>query len=129
MAGGASDNRHAATNERSVAGRAPGVGPFVLASSCAAVAVLATALFFLLHHLGNQLPYDLAVQRLKADFESDRPDPGHANGYKTTLEHCMMSSAALAGARQASGARKNPSQEEPSAGEREGAPLAREGLI
>ena len=111
MAGGASDNRHAATNERSVAGRGPGVGPFALASSCAAVAVLATALFFLLHHLGNQLPYDLAAQRLKADFESDRPDPGHANGYKTMLEHCMMSSAALAGARQASGARKNPSLE------------------
>ena len=88
-----------------------GVHPFVLASSCAAVAVFATALFFLLHHLGNQLPYDLAVQRLKADFESDRPDPGHANGYKTTLEHCMMSSAALAGARQASGAGGTPHEE------------------
>ena len=116
---------NAATNEHHMAGHDPGVRPFVLASSCAVVAVLATALFFLLHHLGNQLPYDLAAQRLKADFESDRPDPGHANGYKATLEHCMMSSAALAGARRASGARKNPSQEEPSAGEREGEPLAR----
>ena len=125
MAGGAGDDGNAATDEHRVAGHGPGVRLLVLASSCAAVAVLATALFFLLHHLGNQLPYDLAAQRLKADFESDRPDPGHANGYKATLEHCMMSSAALAGARRASGARKNPSQEEPSAGEREGEPLAR----
>ena len=125
MAGGAGDDGNGATNEYRVAGHGPGIRLFLLASSCAAVAVLATALFFLLHHLGNQLPYDLAVQRLIADFESDRPDPGHANGYKTTLEHCMMSSAALAGARQASGARKSPSQEEPSAGEREGEPLAR----
>ena len=124
MAGGASDSRNAAINEHRVAGPGPGVRPFVLASSCAAVAVLATALFFLLHHLGNQLPYDLAVQRLKADFESDRPDPGHANGYKTTLEHCMMSSAALAGARRASeGAEaRSPRQEEPSAGSARGNP-------
>ena len=111
MAGGASDDGNAATNEHRVAGHGPGVRPFVLASSCAAVAVLATALFFLLHHLGNQLPYDLAAQRLKADFESDRPDPGHADGYKATLEHCMMSSAALAGARQASGEREPPHEE------------------
>ena len=129
MAGGAGDDGNGATNEYRVAGHGPGIRLFLLASSCAAVAVLATALFFLLHHLGNQLPYDLAVQRLIADFESDRSDPGHANGYKTTLEHCMMSSAALAGARQASGARKNPSQEEPSAGEREGEPLARKDAL
>ena len=102
---------NAATNEHHMAGHGPGVHPFVLASSCAVVAVLATALFFLLHHLGNQLPYDLAAQRLKADFESDRPDPGHANGYKATLEHCMMSSAALAGARQAGDARGTPHEE------------------
>ena len=131
MAGGAGDDGNAATDEHRVAGHGPGVRLLVLASSCAAVAVLATALFFLLHHLGNQLPYDLAAQRLKADFESARPDPGHANGYKSTLEHCMMSSAALAGARQASGAKGNPSQEEPSVGAarrrtaREGEPLAR----
>ena len=111
MAGGAGDDGNAATDEHHMAGHGPGVRPFVLASSCAAVAVLATALFFLLHHLGNQLPYDLAAQRLKADFESDRPDPGHANGYKATLEHCMMSSAALAGARQASGAGGTPHEE------------------
>ena len=84
---------------------APGARLFVLALSCAAVALLATALFFLLHHVGNQIPYDLAAQRFKAELESDRPDPGHAKGYKTMFEYCMVSSAVLAGARQAERAR------------------------
>ena len=84
---------------------------FMLASSCAAVALLATALFFLLHYVGNQLPYDLAVERFQAELESemdvrrpllhrlDRPDPGHARGYKNLYEYCEVSSAVLAGAR------------------------------
>ena len=102
MAGGASGNGNAATNEHHAAGYSLGVRLFVLALSCAAVALLATALFFLLHHLGNQLPYDLAAQRFKAEFESDRPDPGHAKGYKTMLEYCATSAGVLAGAKQAS---------------------------
>ena len=72
-----------------------------LVSSCAAVALLATALFFLLHHLGNRLPYDLAVERLNAESESDRPDEGHAKGYKPMFEYCEVSSAVLGGAREA----------------------------
>ena len=76
--------------------------PSRLVLACGAVALLATALFFLLHHLGNQLPHDLAMQRFKAEFESDlSPDPGYAKGYKTMYEHCEMSTAVLAGARQA----------------------------
>ena len=67
---------------------------------CAAIALLATAFFFLLHHLGNQIPFDLAAQRFKAEFESDRPDPGHAKGYKTMLEYCATSAGVLAGAEQ-----------------------------
>ena len=74
----------------------------LLVAACAAVALLATALFLLLHHLGNQIPYDLAAQRFKAEFESERPDPGHAKGYKVMVEYCAMSSGVLAGARQAS---------------------------
>ena len=102
MARRASGNGNAATDEHRVAGRAPAFRLFVRASSCAAIALLATAFFFLLHHLGNQLPHDLAAQRIKAEFTSDRPDPGHAKGYKAMVEHCMMSSAALAGAKLAS---------------------------
>ena len=77
--------------------------------ACAVVALLATALFFILHYVGNQLPHDLAMQRIKAEFESDRPDPGHAKYYKTMYEHCEMSAAVLAGARQASEATDNES--------------------
>ena len=81
--------------------------PSRLVPACGAVALFATALFFLLHHLGNQLPYDLAMQRFTAELESGRPDPGHAKGYKTMYEHCEMSAAVLAGARQASEAAGN----------------------
>ena len=70
-----------------------------LALACVAVAFLATASFFLLHHAGNQIPYDLAVQRFKAEMASDRPDEGHAKGYKSRHEYCEMSSAVTAGAR------------------------------
>ena len=68
-----------------------------LAKACAAVALLATASFFLLHHVGNQIPYDLAVQRFKAEMESDRPDEGHAEGYKGKYEYCEISGAVIAG--------------------------------
>ena len=83
--------------------------PSRLVPACGAVALFATVLFFLLHHLGNQLPYDLAMQRFKTELESNRPDPGHAKSYKTMYEHCEMSAAVLAGARQASRAAGNES--------------------
>ena len=71
----------------------------VLAPSCVAIALLATALFFFLHHIGNQLPYDLAVERFAEELASARPDEGHAKRYKSRYEYCEMSSAVLAGAR------------------------------
>ena len=92
----------AAIDEHRVAGRALPARLFVLAASCAAIALLATALFFLLHHVGNQLPYDLAVERFKAEQESDRPDEGHAKGYKTWHEYCLVANAVLGGSRQTS---------------------------
>lgn len=101
MADGTSGDRNAATNEHP-AGYAPTVRLFVFALSCAAVALLATACFFFLHHVGNQLPHDLAVQRLAAELESNRPDKGVAEGYKTEYEHCEMSAAVLAGSAGAS---------------------------
>ena len=70
----------------------------VLVPSCVAIALLATALFFFLHHIGNQLPYDLAVERFAEELASARPDEGHAKGYKSMFEYCQMSSAVLAGA-------------------------------
>ena len=68
---------------------------------CAAAALfglLATALFFALHHAGNQIPYDLAQQRFKAEFAADHPDEGHAKGYKSRFEYCELSASVMAGA-------------------------------
>ena len=75
--------------------------PYRLAWSCAVVALFATAFFFLLHHVGNQLPSDLAMERFRAELESDRPDPGHAKGYKGMYEYCELSGIVMAGARRA----------------------------
>ncbi len=75
--------------------------PYRLCWSCAAVALLATAFFFLLHHVGNQLPYDLAAQRFQVESESDRPDPGHAKDYKGMYEYCELSGIVMAGAMRA----------------------------
>ncbi len=68
---------------------------------CAAAALFglfATALFFALHHAGNQIPYDLAQQRFKAEFAADHPDEGHAAGYKSQFEYCELSASVMAGA-------------------------------
>ena len=65
-----------------------------------AVALLATAFFFFLHYVGNQLPYDLAVERFRTELQSAQPDEGHAKGYKSKYEYCQMSHAVLAGARE-----------------------------
>ena len=73
-----------------------GIIPPRLVPACAAVAVLATALFFLLHHFGNQLPYDLAMQRFQAEFESGSLDEPNVKG--NLWEYCQISGAVLIGA-------------------------------
>ena len=79
-------------------------GPAGLALACAAVALFATAFFFLLHYIGNSLPRDLAVQRFQVELASDRPDEGHARGYKSKYEYCEISGAVVAGAEGEEGA-------------------------
>ena len=64
-----------------------------------AAMVAGTAFFFLLHHAGNQLPYDLAKQRFQAEFDAAQPDAGHALRFKIAWEYCELSSAVMAGAR------------------------------
>ena len=64
-----------------------------------ATLVAGTAFFFLLHHAGNQLPYDLAKQRFQAEFDAAQRDAGHSLGFKDAFEYCKMSSAVVAGAR------------------------------
>ena len=69
-----------------------------LVSTYAAVALFATVSFFLLHHLGNRIPYELASQRFRTEVEAGRPDEGQARRYKTDYEYCQISEAVLAGA-------------------------------
>ncbi len=64
-----------------------------------AALVAGTAFFFLLHHAGNQLPYEVAKQRFQAELEAAQWDAGHARGFKIAWEYCELSSAVMAGAR------------------------------
>ena len=64
-----------------------------------AALVAGTAFFFLLHHAGNQIPYDLAKQRFQAELEAAQWDAGYARGFKGTWEYCELSSAVMEGAR------------------------------
>ena len=64
--------------------------------------VVGTAFFFLLHHAGNQIPYDLAKQRFQAELDATRYtqwDEGYARGFKSAYDYCEQSSAVMAGAR------------------------------
>ncbi len=76
---------------------------FRFASIYAGAAILGTALFLFLHYLGNSIPYDLARQRFAAEFESNRPDEGHALGFKSRFEYCQISLAVMAGAKKSDG--------------------------
>ena len=64
-----------------------------------AALVAGTAFFFLLHHAGNQLPYEVAKQRFQAELDAAQWDAGYARGFKGTWEYCELSSAVMAGAR------------------------------
>ena len=79
---------------RLFSGQCPVLG---FASICSGVVILGTALFFFLHYLGNRIPYELAMQRFAIEF--DRPDEGHALGFKTRFEYCEITLAVMAGAR------------------------------
>ena len=77
---------------------------FRAASLYTVVAIVGTTFFFFLHYLGNQLPYDLARHRFAAEFETNRPDPGHAAGFKGKFEYCVISLSVIAGAKRADAA-------------------------
>ena len=72
--------------------------PLATVAVYTATALLGVALFFVLHHLGNQIDYRTAAQRLAAEFKTDLPDEGFAAGFKTPEEYCKMSVMVLAGA-------------------------------
>ena len=67
-------------------------------STYAAIAIFGTTLFFFLHWLGNQIPYDLAKQRFATALSSEPPDEGYALGFKSRFTYCQLSLTVLAGA-------------------------------
>ena len=67
----------------------------------AVAAVVATAFFFWLHHLGNGIPYELAQQRFAAAPLTGESDSDiRIDAY---FEHCQIASMVLAGAREKGG--------------------------
>lgn len=73
-----------------------------MAATYAAVAIAVAALFFFLHWIGNQLPYDLARQRLADEIalNAGPADERFFDGAKPlfTWEFCELSLMTLAGA-------------------------------
>ncbi len=82
-------------------GRAPRRrSPLAPVAVYTATALLGTALFIFLHHLGNQIYFRAAVQKFAAEIATDRPDEGFAAGFNTPFEDCKLSAMVLAGAHQ-----------------------------
>lgn len=67
------------------------------------IALLAagTVFFFFLHYIGNQIPYELAFQRLKEDYTEKLPWMRHnhpASRFYDPFDYCQTSLTVLAGA-------------------------------
>ena len=71
----------------------------------ATVAVLGTMFFFLLHYLGNRIPYELAQQRFVEAFEENWPYESYVyvSGLNRQYEYCMMSRMVMAGSKRDTG--------------------------
>ena len=67
-------------------------------SACAAVAALSTAFFFFLHHLANQIPFDLAKLRFADAVESAPWDDGVTQRFKSDFTYCQIAATILADA-------------------------------
>ena len=69
-----------------------------------AALVVTTILFFFLHYLGNQIPYDLATQRFQTSFHPQRLTGGFVDGksivYNYSFDYCEFALTTLAGADQ-----------------------------
>ena len=72
--------------------------PVGLVTLYAATAILGTALFFFLHYLGNQIPYELAQRRFAAEFEANPQFQGVPDGRQERFGNCEISLMILAGA-------------------------------
>ena len=69
----------------------------------AAVLLVGVALFFALHYAGNRIPYDLALERITAELESERRDLGYATAVHGEFEYCQRAATVLGGAKRLDG--------------------------
>ena len=65
-----------------------------------AALIATTTLFFFLHYLGNQVPYDLAAQRFQTQFHPQRLDAGFVEDKRISARYCDTALFTLAGADQ-----------------------------
>ena len=89
--------QHSITGNHRLRARPPARGSVF---TYAAVAIFGTAFFFFLHHLGNQIPYDLAKQKFPEEFNS-KPHKGRALKFGNAAGYCEISSSVMASARNA----------------------------
>ena len=69
----------------------------------AAVLLIGVALFFGLHYAGDRIPYDLALERITTEIESDRRDLGYATDVSGEFEYCQRAATVLGGAKRLDG--------------------------
>ena len=69
----------------------------------AAVLLAGSALFFALHYAGNTIPYDVALEKIVEEYESDQPNLGYLASMVRTQEYCQRASAVLGGAKRLDG--------------------------
>ena len=79
----------------------PQRSPLAAVAVYAATALLFVALFFLLHHFGNQIDYRTAAHRFAAEFRTGPPDEGIEAGFKNRFDYCKLSVMVMAGAQPA----------------------------
>ena len=69
----------------------------------AAVLLVGVAVFFGLHYAGNRIPYDLALERITDELESERRDLGYVAGIGGDFEYCQRAAVVLGGAKRFEG--------------------------
>ena len=65
----------------------------------AGTAACATALFILLHHIGNQTPFALATERFAVEFKAEPRLWGTRSSFHNWWEYCHAAGAVLAGSK------------------------------
>ena len=69
----------------------------------AAVLFFGVVFFFGLHYAGNRIPYDLALEKITTEIESDQRDLGYASSMSGDFEYCQRAATVLGVAKRLEG--------------------------